>query len=729
MRDLSLRTQLILVTGGVVAGAVILAFAISTWADVRLYRREAKETGLTTARVVAGYTVADLAFRDRKAATESLAELGTIPSLEAAFLYDARGELFATFGGAEAPAEPPDPRAEPQIREGWLEVVEPVTQKGRTYGTLHLRFSTDELWEKIRRDLLLSLLILTVVVFGSLLVALRLQKIVSDPILDLARVARKISLTGDYSVRVEPGGSDEIGALRESFNDMLDQIQKRERERDEAEHRTREKSRFLANMSHELRTPLNSIIGFSEILLGRTGSGEPTPRRFLENIHSSGQHLLAIINDILDISKVEAGHMELHPQAVDVREVLEGVVRVMRGIANRRQVEILLDLPAELPEILADRVKLKQIFYNLVSNAVKFSHQGGVVEIRARVRETSSSPLGEPAVAVSVRDEGIGIAAEDQERIFRAFQQVDATRTRPFTGTGLGLALTKTFVDMHQGELTLESEVEEGSLFRVLLPIRDLGERGSVGTRKRPAPLILVVEDDPNTFERLFRILEGAGFEPLLAKDAEEALETARNTQPDAVTLDLLLPGDLDGFDVLRRLKGDPETATIPIVIFSRLENQELGFALGADDYFLKPVDFDRMVRRLKDLVSGPAVPRILLVDEDRMVHELLHKTLAEGEGYRVEHAYTGKAGLRKARLEPPDVALVAMTLEDLDAFRVVEELRRDPRTEDTAVMILGTRELDREERDRLQRSISALLRPGEKGREVIEDLRDLIAR
>ena len=728
-RELSLRTKLLLVISAVTAGGLVAASLLSLWADVRTFREDARETGVVTARVVSGYVVPELAFRDVETATESLSKLATIPSLEAAFLYDEAGEPFVSFGADPAPPAPASAMSQALFRDDGLHVIEPVVHRDETYGMLYLRFGTGELRRKIQRNVMGSLAILLFVVLLAVALAWRLQRIVSAPILDLARAARRISITGDYSVRVPPGGHDEIGTLRESFNDMLDQIQDREQERDEAEHRTQEKSRFLANMSHELRTPLNSIIGFSEILLERHDEEDRRSHRFLENIHTSGRHLLSIINDILDLSKVEAGRMELHLQEVDPREVVQGVALVMRGMGHRQQIELELVLPDPLPRVVGDPIKLKQILYNLVANAVKFSPDGGTVRIEAEVVSASRSALGEPSLVISVADRGIGIPPEELERIFEAFHQVDPSRTRRFTGTGLGLALTQRFVEMHQGTLRVESEPGEGSTFRVYLPLRDLRESTDSGGIERFAPLVLVVEDDPVVVEELSRVLEQAGFEPLIARDGDAAVDMARSARPDAVTLDLLLPGRLDGFDVLRRLKSDEATADVPIVIVSRLENQELGFALGADDYFLKPVDLDRMVSRLRQLVSGAREPKVLLIDEDPVVHELLEGTLGK-EGYQVIHARTGAEGLARARELRPRVALVAMTLEAPDAFTVVDELGRDPATAGTAVVLLGTHELDDEARRRLMSSVAALLvRHGESGPALVERLRQLLVR
>jgi signal transduction histidine kinase len=300
---------------------------------------------------------------------------------------------------------------------------------------------------------------------------MRLQGLISRPILDLAGLVRKVSETHDYSLRARKEGEDEIGSLADGVNEMLSRIQERELERDLADRRTREKSRFLANMSHELRTPLNSIIGFSEVLISRLQDRVPAKDlKFLRNIHGSGQHLLAVVNDILDISKVEAGTMEVRPAALSVRAVIEGVRQVMKGLSARRSVAVAVEVPDDLPPLEADPEKLKQVLYHLLSNAVKFSPFGGTVTLRARLLAAEASPLGEEAVAISVADQGPGIDPRDHELIFQEFRQVESGS--PIEGSGLGLSIVKKFVELHGGRVTVDSALGRGATFTAVLPRR-----------------------------------------------------------------------------------------------------------------------------------------------------------------------------------------------------------------------------------------------------------------
>jgi signal transduction histidine kinase/ligand-binding sensor domain-containing protein len=381
---------------------------------------------------------------------------------------------------------------------------------------------------------------------------------------------------------------------------MLRELQIKNHQAEEANHA---KSRFLANMSHELRTPMNAIIGFSEILAERLQDRiDAKYIGFLQSILSSGQHLLSIINDILDLSKVEAGKMEIFPETFPVRGAIESVAQVMRGMAARKNVTFEIDVPDGVGDIETDHAKLKQILYNLMSNAVKFSRSGGLVTVRAH-RETG-------AITISVVDRGIGIAATDLDVIFDEFRQIDSKTNRQFGGTGLGLSLVKRLVELQRGGILVESKLGEGSTFTVTLPSRFSG--ASIpspivqpdGSVIPPGDRILVVEDDADAFDAMSAYLLSAGFVVIRARSGEEALRLASSMQPMAITLDLILPV-MEGMEVLRRLKNDAATASIPIVVVSITDNRDLTRAFGADDYFTKPVDWSKFLRRMTDLTRG----------------------------------------------------------------------------------------------------------------------------
>jgi signal transduction histidine kinase len=365
----------------------------------------------------------------------------------------------------------------------------------------------------------------------------------------------------------------------------------------EAERANRAKSRFLANMSHELRTPLNAIIGFSELLTdaGPGALDERTRKRFTDQIHSSGKHLLQLINDILDLSKVEAGQMDLHVQRVDIPSAVQEVVETVEPLARARGLILTSEVEPEV-SLVADPARLRQMLLNLLSNAIKFTPSGGRVTVRAGVADGW--------VEMAVADTGVGIAPPDLGRLFGEFQQLDPETGRRPEGTGLGLALTKRFAQLHGGTVTVTSERGKGSTFTIRLPLAAPAHSARPANAAGPAidpdgPLVLVVDDNAQATEILGRTLERGGFRFEVARNGVEALDMARRLKPMAVTLDILLPG-IDGWEVLNRLKEDPATRNIPVVVISVVDKPALGRALGAIDYFVKPVDGKALLSRLE---------------------------------------------------------------------------------------------------------------------------------
>ena len=404
------------------------------------------------------------------------------------------------------------------------------------------------------------------------------------------------------------------------------------------------KSVFLSNMSHELRTPLNSIIGFATILCNKLhGRTEPRYEKFLRNILASGQHLLGLIGNILDLSKIEAGRMELFPERVDLRRVFEDVIEVMKGVAAEGRVTIEVEVPDGLPELHADPGKVKQIMFNLLSNAVKFSPRGATVTVRAGTVSPDAPPLFTDATRIDVVDRGIGIKPEDLDLIFEEFRQVDDSSARRYPGTGLGLTLVRKLLALHGGRVEVVSEPGRGSTFTVFLPL-SLQGRGVAALREtipspEPTPpaaaepgvrrTILVVEDEPISYHALAAALEAEGYRVLGARSGEQALQMIESERPALVSLDIVLPG-LAGWDTLKELKSRAQTRDIPVVLVTVLANRELGLALGADDFFTKPVERSAFVHRVKELVPPDHMtgPPILVIDDDSTVHDLLEAEL-----------------------------------------------------------------------------------------------------
>jgi signal transduction histidine kinase/CheY-like chemotaxis protein len=481
----------------------------------------------------------------------------------------------------------------------------------------------------------------------------------------------------------------------------------------QAEEANRAKSTFLANMSHELRTPMNAIIGFSEILTERLEHRiEPKYVGFLRSILQSGQHLLAIINDILDLSKVEAGKMELYPETFHVRHAIDSVCQVMKGMSAKQGVTFDVQVAGDVTTIETDHAKFKQILYNLLSNAVKFSRGGSVVAIRARKVEDSLS--------VSVIDRGIGIAPEHLSMIWDEFQQVDSAASRRFGGTGLGLSLVKKFVELQHGRVEVKSAPGEGSEFTFTLPLRFAGAAipspivGPDGIVIPTGDRVLVVEDEDVAYETLRAYLQSAGYVPIRARSGEEAVKLARVVTPLAITLDIVLP-EMDGWHVLRALKSDAATAGVPVIIVSMLENRELALALGAQDYFVKPIEWPRFLKRLSEItsrrVSGRG-PRLLLVDDDEAVHALLEHELTKA-GYLLDKATSGAEGLERAETLRPDVIILDLMMPGMSGFELAERLRQRESTARIPIVVLTAKELTAEDRERLRHDVTDLVPKG----------------
>jgi signal transduction histidine kinase/CheY-like chemotaxis protein len=477
------------------------------------------------------------------------------------------------------------------------------------------------------------------------------------------------------------------------------------------------KSEFLASMSHELRTPLNAIIGFSEVLLERM-FGELNERQddYLRDIWSSGKHLLELLNDILDLSKIEAGQMVLNRSQFAVRESLEYCLSMVRERALKQRISLSLEVDPQVGMLDADRLRFRQVVLNMLSNAVKFTPEGGRVGVRASIR-------GQDLV-VEVTDTGPGVPAEDRQRIFDAFQQ-GARHPEQTEGTGLGLTLSKRILELHGGRIWVESEAGQGSTFGIALPVGSSepaltsvpqvshGSGLPTEVAPGPRPTVVVVEDDRRSFDLLRVYLEEAGARVVSARDGEEGLDTVRRLSPAGVVLDILLPG-IDGWEVLAQLKADPATAAIPVVVVSMLDERGHGFALGAAEYLVKPIGKDQLLAALYRAAAIPERPHtVVAIDDDPLAIELVRASL-EPEGWTVLGAATGQEGLALIRERQPSAVLLDLLMPGMDGFEVVEALRADPDTKSVPVVILTSKSMTQQDKERLQGRITYVARKTE---------------
>ena len=465
-------------------------------------------------------------------------------------------------------------------------------------------------------------------------------------------------------------------------------------------------------MSHELRTPLNAVIGFSEILRDEILGGiNDEQRELVLDIHTSGNHLLAMINDILDLSKIEAGKMDLQLEQFSVQEAVTEVNTIVNALANRKQIQLTLELDQDVL-IEADKIKFKQILYNLLSNAIKFTDEGGNVTTKFEV--SGSALLG------SVTDTGVGISPQDRAKLFQPFTQLDASSTRAHSGTGLGLALTNRLIQLHGGKIRVDSEIDEGSTFSFTFPLHQHEQNVETTTPDASNSettaasggdrTILVAEDNEQAAQLLGIYLTEAGYQVEYAADGEEAIAKAAQIQPFAITLDILLPKK-DGWQVLREMKTKPNLQSIPVIIVSVTEERQLAFGLGAVDHLVKPIDKEALLASLQSLKlpSRDGSPRILVVDDDPQTVRLL-STVLTNAGYEVLKVYGGSEAIETTISQSPDLIILDMMMPQVDGFQVVRHLTGDPRTCDIPIIICTALDLTDEDRDRLNGQIQSVI-------------------
>jgi PAS domain S-box-containing protein len=487
--------------------------------------------------------------------------------------------------------------------------------------------------------------------------------------------------------------------------------------REAAEAASRAKSNFLANMSHELRTPLNAIIGFSELLQDQTfGPLNEKQQRYVVNVYSSGRHLLQLVNDILDLAKVEAGRLVLDLEAIDLKAILEEMQRGLEPLATAKRQTLVVECDEQLPNLRADRSKLKQILYNLLSNAIKFTQEGGQLGVRVAPVQVDQ---GQPQVQIAVWDTGIGIAPEDIKRVFLEFEQLDSSYVREQEGTGLGLALTKRLVEAHGGRIWVESTLGKGSTFTFVLPAPNHEDGKTTPTptpvrlvgRDRERPLVLVVEDDSTGRELLAHYLVEHGYAVAYAGTGAEALELARRLKPAAISLDILLP-DIHGLKVLSNLRHDPETKDIPVIIVSISDDQERGLSAGAAAWLVKPVQRQQFIEAL-DRVMPQGITAdnklALVVDDDAEAVELASDILRQ-RGFEVLQAFGGNEGLSLALERLPSLIILDLNMPGMSGFTVAQQLRADPRTRRTPILVSTALDLSAAEREDLLRHVQTIV-------------------
>jgi signal transduction histidine kinase/CheY-like chemotaxis protein len=501
---------------------------------------------------------------------------------------------------------------------------------------------------------------------------------------------------------------------------------------------SRHKSQFLANMSHELRTPLNAIIGVTEMLLeDAQAAAQPDQVEAHERILRAGRHLLALINDILDLSKIEAGKLELSLESVALAPLVEDVVATIRPLAAKNGNQVEVEYPADGGTIRADPTRLRQALLNLASNASKFTERG---RIRVAVTRLPDDD-GREWVSMVVSDTGIGMTAEQMAKLFEEFTQADASTTRKYGGTGLGLAISRRLCRMMGGDITVTSTPGQGSTFTIRLPA-DARTIQPAATEPAPKPIaaeprfgpppgtsspVLVIDDDETVRDLMERFLVKEGFAVISAANGIEGLKRAREAHPAAITLDVMMP-DLDGWTVLAVLKGDPALADIPVILVTIVDERARGFALGATDYMVKPIDRERLAGVLRTICGDRPAPHILVIEDDEDTRSVIRQTL-ERAGWSVAQAEHGRRGLERVAERRPDVIVLDLMMPEMNGFDFLDALRENPEWRRIPILVLTAMDVTDEDRRRLNGEVERILQKGASAREqLLDEIGSLLA-
>ncbi len=642
------------------------------------------------------------------------------------------------------------------LDETLTEIVDPRQRSGKEelIGYVELGMTADSIKDKVKGLIrfygVLTFGVIAVGIMGSILFVRALLQ----PVKGMIETAILIS-QGDLSKSVEATSRDELGQLAQIFNRMTgslrerdallqqqfqalqsahsdlrqtatelelykDHLEQRVRERtdelakknvelqhmmEKAQESDRLKTQFLANMSHELRTPLNAIMGFAQVMLeGIDGEITDVQRKDVTAIYQSGMHLLEMINDILDIAKIEAGQMTLDLEETRLDEVIQSVMSSAKGLVKGKAIELRTEVAADLPTIRVDRTRLRQIILNLVSNAAKFTTKGQIL-VKA-VQESKT-------IRVSVTDTGMGIRQEDLTRLFKEFRQLDASTTRNQGGTGLGLAIAKRFVELHGGQIRVESQFRVGTTFSFSLPLPEsvtsvlsadadtatkrLGDEPDSQLERQGWPVLAVIDDDPLVVSLLRRYLESQQYCVVGIDPSDDVIERVCNLKPQVIILDILMKPK-DGWHLLQELKKKEQTKLIPIVICSILDESGKGYALGAVDYLVKPVNKKALLEAVKRFGK---IHNVAVIDDDPKAIQLMKKILGN-ERYQVHAAMDGTSGLSLIKEKKPDMVFLDLMMPGMDGFDVLEALQADSASRTIPVVIVTAKNLTSEDRERL---------------------------
>ncbi len=772
MKSLPFRWQLILFILLICAVTLSLAFAGFYLYDVQRFNSEVSSRLEKTQQQMVDRMVR-LLEQNPKTTDLQLNLLGADEQIAAAAVFAPDGKVLDRYIRPGLNEKIPPPRQVTRFLGDERGVVWTPIASGnnRSLGTLYLKAELTQADDDRVANLLRgSAIVFLVSVMLAVVMAYRFQGRITGPISELAHVSTHVKHEHDYTQRVTATASGEVGELIESFNAMLDTIQSNTSELEKAreaaeqarekifqandqleeanrtlegrvEERTRllakavkdaeeaskAKSSFLAKMSHELRTPLNAIIGYSEIMReDAVDDGETRTAEDLDKVLNAARHLLGLINDVLDISKIEAGKMELYLETFELGKLVNEVIATASPLISKKGNALALDCPADIGTMHADATKLRQVLLNLLSNASKFTEKGTIT-----LKATRLPNDGEDLMELAVIDTGIGMNPEQLSRLFQAFSQADASTSSKYGGTGLGLAISKQFAQMMQGDIKVSSTPGVGSNFTIRMPaivqtkqpkvVQTASHkltRSPFATTNRPK--ILFIDDDKEIRTVITELLSVSGYEALEASTGQQGLEMAAQYMPALILLDVLMPG-IDGWTVLTKLQNKAQTADIPVIVVSAVADSEMAMSLGAAGVLSKPVDAARLTAEIAAQLTPLSKCFVLLVEDDPDSRTLVTRML-EREGWHFHAAYNGYAGLRVLKKGVPAMIILDLKMPGMNGLEFLSHLEKNPLWARIPVVVVSSMDITPEMRDFLTPRVVGILQKGRFSREELAD-------